>query len=211
MPLLEPVILSVSDSISARTSSKSTNFFPLQCRNSAYSTHRDRATFTRGEKGRQVTKGMKRKGNEREIIKLKRWKQQIEDTVRSLRHCDREAICGAGTKGDWDVAVCTGRAHSPALLLISCKMRGLRVTMPDPRGRKSLRGRDRASERKINTGYVVNVTKKKNTQSKTERKSCLNYLLDSVSISSQCRLWQIDGHGIISHLQLLSRPIKSES
>lgn len=28
--------------------------------------------------------------------------------------------------------------HTPALLLTSCKMRGLRVTMPDPRGRKSL-------------------------------------------------------------------------
>lgn len=37
MPLLEPVTRSVSASISRRTSSKSTNFFPLQCRNSAYS------------------------------------------------------------------------------------------------------------------------------------------------------------------------------
>lgn len=103
MPLLEPVILSVSASISARTSSKSTNFFPLQCKNSAYSTHSDRVTFTR-EMGRQRTKGTKRKGRTREKI-LNGWKQQIEDSVPSLRHCDREAICRAATKGDWDVAV----------------------------------------------------------------------------------------------------------
>lgn len=37
IPLLEPVIRSVSASISRRTSSKSTNFLPLQCKNSAYS------------------------------------------------------------------------------------------------------------------------------------------------------------------------------
>ena len=37
MPLLVPVTRSVSASISRRTSSKSVNFFPLQCRNSAYS------------------------------------------------------------------------------------------------------------------------------------------------------------------------------
>lgn len=37
MPLFIPVTLSVSTSISWRTSSKSVNFFPLQCRNSAYS------------------------------------------------------------------------------------------------------------------------------------------------------------------------------
>ena len=29
--------------------------------------------------------------------------------------------------------------HPPAVALISCRTRGLRVTMPDPRGRKSLR------------------------------------------------------------------------
>lgn len=45
MPLLEPVSRSVSASISRRTSSKSTNLRPLQCRNSAYSTGReDRAS-----------------------------------------------------------------------------------------------------------------------------------------------------------------------
>lgn len=70
MPLLEPVILSVSASISARTSSKSTNFFPLQCKNSAYSTHSDRVTFTR-EMGRQRTKGTKRKGRARERENIK--------------------------------------------------------------------------------------------------------------------------------------------
>jgi hypothetical protein len=37
MPLFIPVTRSVSASISCRTSSKSVNFFPLQCRNSAYS------------------------------------------------------------------------------------------------------------------------------------------------------------------------------
>lgn len=37
MPLLVPVTRSVSASISRRTSSKSVNFFPLQCKNSAYS------------------------------------------------------------------------------------------------------------------------------------------------------------------------------
>lgn len=37
MPLFVPVTLSVSASISCRTSSKSVNFFPLQCRNSACS------------------------------------------------------------------------------------------------------------------------------------------------------------------------------
>lgn len=37
MPLLVPVTLSVSASISCRTSSKSVNFLDLQCRNSAYS------------------------------------------------------------------------------------------------------------------------------------------------------------------------------
>lgn len=107
MPLLEPVILSVSASISARTSSKSTNFFPLQCKNSAYSTHSDRVTFTR-EMGRQRTKGTKRKGRAREKI-LNGWKQQIEDSVPSLRHCDWEAILqgsykrrlGCGCVQDW--------------------------------------------------------------------------------------------------------------
>lgn len=47
--------------------------------------------------------------------------------------------------------LCTGEAHSPALLLTSCKMRGLRVTMPDPRGRKSLSERERGRGRIINT------------------------------------------------------------
>lgn len=47
MPLLAPVPLSVSASISCRTSAKFVNFFPLQCRNSAYST---RADGRRGEK-----------------------------------------------------------------------------------------------------------------------------------------------------------------
>lgn len=42
IPLLCPVIRSVSASISWRTSSKSVNFFPLQCRNSAYSAQRHR-------------------------------------------------------------------------------------------------------------------------------------------------------------------------
>jgi hypothetical protein len=37
MPLLVPVTLSVSASISCRTSSKSVNFLDLQCKNSAYS------------------------------------------------------------------------------------------------------------------------------------------------------------------------------
>lgn len=32
---------------------------------------------------------------------------------------------------------------SPALLFISCKMRGLLVTIPEPRGRKSLHDRTR--------------------------------------------------------------------
>lgn len=73
MPLLEPVILSVSASISARTSSKSTNFFPLQCKNSAYSTHSDRVTFTRemGREGETEDKGNKKeRESERENIKL---------------------------------------------------------------------------------------------------------------------------------------------
>ena len=46
MPLLEPVMRSVSASISCRTSSKSTNFLPLQCKNSAYSV--DTVTHTQG-------------------------------------------------------------------------------------------------------------------------------------------------------------------
>ena len=37
IPLFLPVILSVSDSISRRTSSKSVYFFPFWCRNSAHS------------------------------------------------------------------------------------------------------------------------------------------------------------------------------
>lgn len=34
-------------------------------------------------------------------------------------------------------------SDSPALLKHSCRIRGLRVTMPDPRGRKSLSERER--------------------------------------------------------------------
>lgn len=63
MPLFDPVTLSVSASISILTSLKSTNFLPLQCRNSAHSTEE----------------------------------------------------------------------------LTNCSMRGLRVTIPEPRGKKSLR------------------------------------------------------------------------
>ena len=37
IPLLLPVIRSVSSSISFLTALKSVNFFPLQCKNSAYS------------------------------------------------------------------------------------------------------------------------------------------------------------------------------
>lgn len=54
MPLLAPVTLSVSASISCRTSSKFVNFFRLQCKNSAYSV---RADGQRGEKVRQETEG----------------------------------------------------------------------------------------------------------------------------------------------------------
>lgn len=60
IPLLEPVILSVSASISARTSSKSTNFFPLQCRNSAYSAHTGIRQCT-GRKGNGREREKKRK------------------------------------------------------------------------------------------------------------------------------------------------------
>lgn len=49
MPLLVPVTLSVSASISCRTSSKSVNFLDLQCKNSAYS-----------EKGRKMLEMRKR-------------------------------------------------------------------------------------------------------------------------------------------------------
>lgn len=37
MPLFEPVVRSVSSSISLRISSKLVNFFPRQCKNSPYS------------------------------------------------------------------------------------------------------------------------------------------------------------------------------
>ena len=42
IPLFVPVALSVSPSISCRTSSKSVNFLDLQCKNSAYSEREDK-------------------------------------------------------------------------------------------------------------------------------------------------------------------------
>lgn len=87
MPLLEPVSRSVSASISRRTSSKSTNLRPLQCRNSAYSA---------GREGRA----------------------SAEQTGRAFQPTQ---VCNV-----------------PALLLTSWRMRGRRVTMPDPLGKKSL-------------------------------------------------------------------------
>lgn len=116
MPLLEPVILSVSASISARTSSKSTNFFPLQCKNSAYST---RKIYTKKRQGE--TCWNKRAGYIKEMIGT------TEQTISIVFK-----------NGDRHLAVAQAPGFSPALLLTSCKMRGLRVTMPDPRGRKSL-------------------------------------------------------------------------
>lgn len=57
-------------------------------------------------------------------------------------------------KGNWGMAVgfIQDRTYSPVLQLTSCKMRGLRVTMPDPRGRKSLNeGEKNENRRKVNT------------------------------------------------------------
>lgn len=67
MPLLAPVTLSVSASISCRTSSKFVNFLPLQCRNSAYSRTVD---GRRGEKemGRwKIRKRTKRTNKNKEV------------------------------------------------------------------------------------------------------------------------------------------------
>ena len=74
IPLLLPVTRSVSSSISFRTSLKSVNFFPLQCKNSAHS----------------------------------------------------------------------------VLALINCKINGRRVTIPEPRGKKSLDEKIRKKRRKGN-------------------------------------------------------------
>lgn len=66
-------------------------------------------------------------------------------------------------KGNWGMAVgfILDRIYSPVLQLTSCKMRGLRVTMPDPRGRKSLREGEKNENRK-----KVNTVDKKNTQNR---------------------------------------------
>lgn len=50
IPLLDPVIRSVSASISRLTSSKSTNFLPLQCKNSAYSETDEKKQFVNKQK-----------------------------------------------------------------------------------------------------------------------------------------------------------------
>lgn len=129
MPLLEPVILSVSASISERTSSKSTNFFPLQCRNSAYS-----ADGVRSWEGLKQCAGGEGGRRDRRAEKTGRERSRLlalggESQRGSRQHDNRAAAIHTIEK--W--------RHTPALLLTSCKMRGLRVTMPDPRGRKSLR------------------------------------------------------------------------
>lgn len=73
IPLLLPVTRSVSSSISFRTSAKSTNFFPLQCKNSAHSVlalinckiNGRRVTIPdpRGKKSLDNTRKKRRKGN----------------------------------------------------------------------------------------------------------------------------------------------------
>lgn len=99
MPLFAPVTRSVSASISWRTSSKSVNFFPLQCRNSAHSVEsRRHGKDTHTHTHRFLTH---MHVNHTQILKVR-------------------------------------ETASPVLALMSCRTRGLRVTMPDPRGRKSL-------------------------------------------------------------------------
>lgn len=63
IPLLEPVTRSVSASISKRISSKSVNFFPLQCRNSPYS------VGTEAESQKQSHEWKKNKLTARSLIK----------------------------------------------------------------------------------------------------------------------------------------------
>ena len=56
MPLLEPVTLSVSASISRRTSSKSVKTRPLACRNSAYSKSSGIADNNKQQENRWLTR-----------------------------------------------------------------------------------------------------------------------------------------------------------
>lgn len=199
MPLLEPVILSVSASISARTSSKSTNFFPLQCKNSAYSTHSDRVTFTRemGREGETEDKGNKKeRESERENIKLNGWKQQIEDSVPSLRHCDWEAICRAATKGDWDVAVY--RTDILTCFIVD-QLQNERsaghnawATWKEVPAWKRPREKIKKNKHQIccksDTKDIIQAIKMKRKRQE-ERKSYINSLLHSMSISPSFGLW----------------------
>lgn len=120
MPLLAPVTRSVSASISWRTSSKSVNFFPLQWRNSAHSDRR------------------KQKRREPRLVMLTR---RGEDFKKKQNDFNGRRASVYVWVWALSMVVCVGVkmcVNPPALELLSCRTRGLRVTMPDPRGRKSL-------------------------------------------------------------------------
>lgn len=202
MPLLEPVILSVSASISARTSSKSTNFFPLQCRNSAYSTHSDRVTFTRGDgeigrEGETEDKGNKKeRESERENIKLNGWKQQIEDSVPSLRHCDwgghmqgsykRRLGCGCVQGWHTHLLYCWSAAKWEV-----CGSQYLIHVEGSPWVKETERKNKKNKHQiccKGDTKDIIQVIKMKRKRQE-ERKSYINSFLHSVSISPPFGLW----------------------
>lgn len=79
IPLLLPVILSVSASISLRTSSKSTNFLPLQCKNSAYSENRKKKKFFFAWSKININKHNTHKMKIRSHSKLKTKAQEFPD------------------------------------------------------------------------------------------------------------------------------------
>lgn len=119
--LLDPVSLRVSASISLKISSKSVNFFPLQWRNSPYSEETD-------------TEERRRKN--------------IGCTTANVNamHPAILLLLYYHTATCWQILIqatitfnpCTMCACLPVLAFNSWRTKGLRVTIPEPRGRKSL-------------------------------------------------------------------------
>lgn len=105
--------------------------------------------YTEGQRGMYKTwvetEGMKRMNGEKRNLNLR----DGQHTACLARGSVTERPCAE----QWwkKIGMCEHRTgYSPAILLTSCKMRGLRVTMPDPRGRKSLSERDKWDKRNKN-------------------------------------------------------------
>lgn len=163
MPLLVPVTRSVSASISRRTSSKSVNFFPLQCKNSAYSAPEagwgEVGGRGGGSPGSYLSLGLEL--HPKHCLLLlprnnasspswafiptvqtgnrgpKRGSPAYSHTASSF-----SGEAGPSLEVEWRAGEASrtagGGGHVPVVALTSCRTSGRLVTMPDPRGRKSL-------------------------------------------------------------------------